>query len=139
MRKAASNPRLWKPWRDPVFVSAAALTLVAVFGSSLYQPLYAARLEAWRSGIAGVPSLGLYYQYVTVGNLTEFIKLWFVLHMYEATWVAYDSFFWGVPGRLGWGLAVYVFGGPVLVGYKLSRPRRGRKLLELSEPLTAAA
>ena len=135
MRKAASHPRLWKLWRDPVFVSAAALTLVAVFGSALYQPLYAARIDAWNSGLAA----GLLRNVATTANLTEFIKLWFVLHMFEATWVAYDSFFWGVPGRFAWGMGVYVFGGPCLVCYKQSRTRRRRKMLELSEPLSQAA
>jgi hypothetical protein len=118
-----------------VFVASAALTLVAVFGSGLYQPLYAAGLDAWN---AGLPA-GLVRDAVTTQHLTEFIKLWFVLHMFEATWVAYDSFFWGVPGRFGWGMAVYVFGGPVLLGYKLSRTRRRRKQLELSEPAYQAA
>jgi hypothetical protein len=135
MRKSPSHPRLWKLWRDPVFVASAALTLVAVFGSGLYQPLYAAGLDAWN---AGLPA-GLVRDAVTTQHLTEFIKLWFVLHMFEATWVAYDSFFWGVPGRFGWGMAVYVFGGPVLLGYKLSRTRRRRKQLELSEPAYQAA
>lgn len=111
---------MWQCWKDPVFLIAAIGTLLAVFGSSLYQPLYAARLDALGSSI------------FTAHNLTEFIKLWFVLHMFEVTWYAYDSFYWGVPSRLTWGVAIYLFGAFALMPYKYSRTRQRRKQLQLS-------
>lgn len=121
-----SHPRLWQCWKDPVFIFAAVGTLLAVFGSSLYQPLYAARIDALGSSL------------VTTHNLTEFIKMWFVLHMFEATWASYDSFYWAVPSRMAWGVGIYIFGGPVLLAYKFSRTRQRRKQLEL-RPVEALA
>jgi hypothetical protein len=127
MRKPTSHPRMWQCWRDPIFVFSAAFTLFAVFGSSLYQPIYAARVDALGSPI------------VTTHNLTEFIKMWFVLHMFEATWVSYDSFYWGVPARVAWGVVIYMLGGPVLLAYKFSRTRQRRKQLALNAVELSAA
>jgi hypothetical protein len=126
MRKTAPHPRLWQCWKDPVFVFAATATLLVVFGSALYQPLYQGAMDAKHSPI------------FNTHNLTEFIKLWFVLHMFEATWVSYDSFYWGVPSRIPWGVAIYIFGGPVLLAYKFSRTRQRRKQLTLSGVEAAA-
>jgi hypothetical protein len=116
------NPRLWEPWRDATFVICAILTLFIVLGDRLYAPLYAARIAAHNSPI------------LTVENFTDFIKFWFLAHMFEITWQAYDGFYWQVPGRLAWGLLVYLFGAPALWAYAQSPTRRRRLQLELSAP-----
>jgi hypothetical protein len=117
--KRVNRSRLWQCWRDPVFLTCAAISLVIIVFMPYWQQLWSPAVTAWQHPIATAPAV------------TAFVLFWFTAHMFEVTWLAYDSFYWGVPHRLAWGLAVYVFGGPVLLAYTRSRTRRRRLQLQL--------
>jgi hypothetical protein len=117
--KRVIRSRLWECWRDPLFVVCGVVSMVIIVGMPFWQQLYAPGVAAWNHPVATVPAV------------TAFILFWFGAHMLEVTWLAYDSFYWGVPHRNAWGAAVYLFGAFLLVPYVHSRTRQRRLQLQL--------
>lgn len=120
LMKRNNRPRLWECWRDPLFFTCGLMSLVIIAFIPYWEQLWAPTVQSWHHPVATVPAV------------TAFVLFWFTAHLLEVTWMAYDSFYWGVPHRFAWGLAVFVFGGPVLLAYTQSRTRRRRLQLQLN-------